>query len=890
MKKLLFILAMLCFGSYQIEAQKNWTEEQLLDSIQGKPFFQKKALMEAYYENRFQGRGSGYKQWARADWFYSPRLYPEGTVEDVPMRTLEALVEYERGLIKGAETHSGFWSFQGPTSHVTLADPAPSIAQGGWNGGIGRVNFIEFHPSNSNILFASTAGGGLWKSTTDGNSWTSLTDGLPIIPLNGVAVDHSNANIIYVLTGEGDPTVSIHGSMGVFKSVNGGRTWQATGLTFQVSNLVRAYDLRMDPNNSNVLYAATGNGLWQTTDAGVSWNQLITPAQDGRLYDIDFKPGSSSTMYVGGSRGVWRRTSTTGNFTLFTGSNLPNFTSNTTRRVEIAVTNANSNYVYAIVASRTTDLIGIYRSTNSGASWSTRYTTPNLLGLETAGAGSQATKNLSLAVSHSDVNDVILGGGNTYRSTNGGTSWTRSSYWREDGTEQYTHADIHELRYNGSKLYCCSDGGVYRSLNDGVTWTDRSNGLGITQWYGIGGTPQNVNLIYGGTQDNGSNKRTNNTMTHVRGADGMKAMIDYTNQNRAYTTRQNGALERTDDGGVTFTNVTPPSNNGNWVTPILMDPVVPATIFSGRNSVWRSTNQGANWTNLNWPGPLVPVEMAQSTSVRNRLYVTEGNVLRRLDNALGTAPFNWINITGTLPVASAQMTDIAVNPSFSGDVFVTFSGYSAANKVFRSTNANGSSPTWTNITGSLPNVPINTIVYENDGGSNFTDRIYVGTDLGVFYRDNTIGDWIYFSNGMPNCVVADLYINYGSNRIWAGTYGRGLWSSSLYSDCPATYFLSDANNPSTSGQQYYEASQQVNSSRDYDGGAGTLIEYQAGDRVTLTPGFELEAHSVGEFRIDPCTFQLQAKKPKTGVFTGPIPGAIVRSKDDIKLKTPDKKK
>ncbi|MFT7589780.1 MAG: hypothetical protein ACI959_002000 [Limisphaerales bacterium] len=157
----------------------------------------------------------------------------------------------------------------------------------------------------------------------------------------------------------------------------------------------------------------------------------------------------------------------------------------------------------------------------------------------------------------------------------------------------------------------------------------------------------------------------------------------------------------------------------------------------------------------------------------------------------------------------------------------------AEKKVYKSTDSGTS---WTNISENLPNVPVNCIAYEP--GSN--DGIYVGTDIGVFYRNNDIGTWIPYRNGMPAVQVNELEINPGNNKIYAATFGRGLWSSSLYAPCPPLFALTDGNDPLPAGGfKFYEAAVSLESSRTLTEGVGLNITYQAGDMVTLLGSFQL---------------------------------------------------
>ncbi len=290
----------------------------------------------------------------------------------------------------------------------------------------------------------------------------------------------------------------------------------------------------------------------------------------------------------------------------------------------------------------------------------------------------------------------------------------------------------------------------------------------------------------------------------------MDCMISHANQNIIYFSFQFGGLRKSTDGGATNTDIQPVGSAGTWVTPYIMDPSNHNILYAGYDDVYRSTNGGTSWTNK---GAVGSSAMAMGTNNTARIYAADGNTLRMSSNSGNT----WTDITGTWSAAQS-VTDIAVNPDDDEDVFVTVNGYINNKKVYRSQNAGTS---WANLTGSLPNVPHNCIAYEDTNGSP-NDALYVGTDIGVFYRDNDLGDWIPFTNGLPTTEIRDLEINYGAGVIRAGTHGRSIWSSDLYSTCPATIVLTKANNPGqtnvSNGYQFYQASNYIRSSRLIGGG------------------------------------------------------------------------
>ena len=265
------------------------------------------------------------------------------------------------------------------------------------------------------------------------------------------------------------------------------------------------------------------------------------------------------------------------------------------------------------------------------------------------------------------------------------------------------------------------------------------------------------------------------------------------------------------------------------------------------------------------------VALEVGTNNTSRIYATSGSAIQMSNDAA----VSWSTITGTLPVGSASITDIAINPDNSPEVWVSMSGYSAGNKVFRSGNAG---TTWVNYSGSLPNVPILTIVFEDNNGSP-DDAVFVGTDVGVFYRDATLGDWIPFSNWLPNVPVKDLQIHQAANLITAGTHGRGLWRSATYTDCPPTWTLSGV---AAAGYSYYQASDWISSSRTINGGIGAELHFKAANSITLTDGFWAHANSKFDAVLGACGtgIPIAPGVPLIGTYAGPMPGVIEQTVDN----------
>lgn len=801
---------------------------------------------EAWFEGRDQGRGSGYKQWKRWEYINQHRLTDDGKITNYAARNWDAYMEMESS---ASRITNGSWYFLAARNYTN----GPS----GYNPGIGRVNCIAFHPTDVNTIWVGLPSGGLWVTTNGGSTWAPLSDGLPAIGVSGIVIHPTTPNTIWILTGDGDAGDTK--SIGVLKSTNGGVTWNSTGLSWDVTQNVRGYKLIMDPANTSELWAVTTDGLYRTTNGGTSWTSMIA----GSFRDLEFKPGTPNTMYLSSSNSFYRSTDGGVNWTLIT-SGLPTGED----RVEIGVTPNNTNYVYLLCgpggASGSGTYRGLYRSTDSGLNFSLRSSTPNILGSQSDGSGSgnQAWYDLAIAVNRSNAESVIAGGINTWRSTNGGSTWSITSHWYIPSGLPYTHADIHALEINplNNRLYCGSDGGIFYSDNFGTSWVDISSDLEPTQWYKIAGIQSNANLIIGGTQDNGSNKYTGSTtITHMYGADGMDCMIDHGNANIMYFSTQNGGLRKSTDGGNTSSGIAP--TGGPWVTPYMMHPTNSSIIYGGfTGGVYKSTNGGSTWTNMGADGRGAMVHGVNNTSV---IYASNSSTLYRSANG-GTS---WTIISGNLP--NYSITGIEVDHQDANQVWVTFAGYVAGQKVYKTNDASAASVTWSNISGSLPNTVVNCIETDNDGPD---DAIYIGTDIGVFYRDATLSDWVPFSNWLPVVMVFDLEINESANVINAGTYGRGLWRSETYTTCTPSWTLSG---PGAPGYSYYQASDFINSSRTFNQGVGQEAIFKAANKVTLTEGFNVTGGSKFKAILGACGAGIPgfdgSGQPLTGTYAGPMP-------------------
>ncbi len=779
---------------------------------------------------------NGYKQWKRWEWFANAHLDPDGRVSNWTEKQQIAIASLES--LPQLDDANGNWITVGPGS----------ISNG--QNFLGRTEQVAFHPTDPNTLYVASATGGLWRTTNLGASWTPLTDNLPSLSVASVVVQQSNPNILYILTGDGDGGINWgyyvkERSSGVFKSTDAGATWQATGLNWNREDADRyGYKLIQSPVNANLLVAATSNGIWRTTDGGTNWTQELT----GQYTDVVFRPGFSTQLAAISYGSSTLRTSTNSGAD-WTSRTIPSSTVGTTRSMLAVTPDANGN-VYIMMGNKGNGTIrGYYRYQWSDNSFTLIMNTPNIFSGATDGTGDGGFPWWALAIGISPTNsDVqLMGGVIGRRSTNGGSTWTAAH-------PAEMHVDLHGYYFNplDGSAYACHDGGVSRSTNNGVNWTNITTGLRITQYYRISTTPGNQFAVLGGTQDNGHHYRTTNTSAFkwtLTCCDGMDNAINPTNDQIIYMCSQDGGLNRSTDGGDNWTGISPGA--GDWVSPIVLHTTTPTTIFfAGDAGIWRSTNSGTSgWVNIGGSGSGA---MAQGTSNTNRFYAANNSntsrTLRRSDNINDALP-TWNIISGNpgwpsaLTLSGSQITGLAVNPDNSNEIWVTFSGYNAGSKVIRSMDAGLN---WTNMTGALPNLPVHVIKFQDQGANNGNYQVYIGTDIGVFYRSNTLSNWAYFGNGLPRVMVTDIELN--GTYIYAGTYGRGIWRSDLFSNCPAAATYGATYN----SERVFQASGTINATTTITGTIGTNVHMRAGNYVQLNPGFEAQAGSVYKATIGPC--------------------------------------
>ena len=623
--------------------------------------------------------------------------------------------------------------------------------------GIGRVVQIKFHPATAGKMYAVSAHA-LWKTVDTGKTWAIVpgTDDMPTMSCASVCVDRTDENTIYL--GTGDPNYYSQ-SLGVWKSTDGGNLFTRIGETTIGARM--AVEILQSPSAVNTLLAATNDGIWKSTDAGSTWTKTLTEVNFSDLR-VNTATGSQTVYAVNRAAKFYKSDDFGDTWTLITTVN-PATPGSGSR---LAVTPGDPSVVYVGCIGSNNDKGGIiYKSVDSGNTFTLMRDdiTPNLTGYNGTSAG-QGNYNFDITAGWTDANTLYLVSHVVWRSQDGGATWTQlQASWAYG-----MHTDQHCIRYHpliNTQLYNCNDGGVWLSSDGGSTWAPKSDGLSSTEFYHIGNSHLTSGVMGGGTQDNGEVYYNINTWYCNRGGDYTPFyQFDRQLANSAYY----GATQRRQLLTNTTQNLSIPSPaTGAARVAFSTDPNI---AFTGKDTIFITKNLQTNppaWTSIyNVAKSLKAIE--PSVNNVNYLYVMLNSEFYLSQNATAVSPVFTkqsnapASITGGVQIATVKGNDSIVY-------------LSCGSRMYRSADAG---VTWTNISGTLPTVNIREILTDTTSAD---ESAYIINNA-VYYKNNTMTDWIVYSHGMPsNSQYRDIDIYYaGTTKLLrVGTYGRGVWEVPL---------------------------------------------------------------------------------------------------------------
>lgn len=713
--------------------------------VQSDKFQDQVDAYKAFWEGKDRNfRGAGYKQMERWMELWKYEVKEDGTLPSA-FELADSWNEIHNMRLNAnpAEDDSN-WTSLGPFTHTN---------QGSWSSGQGRINVSLVDPNDPNKLYVGAPDGGLWVSPDHGETWEPLTLYLPSIGISGIAVDYNNSNTIYITTGDEDAADSY--SVGVYKSVDGGQTWNPTGTTVTGTNALMG-EIYIHPTNSNILWAVSSQGLFKTTDGGNTWSNNVS----GNVKEIRLKPGDPNTIYI-----VQRQAgniikllkSTDGGDTF---SDIREITN--AGRTAIDVTAANPDYLYVLVSNANDSFKHLLRSTDSGATFEVRNSTANIYD-----GSQQAWFDLALVASDTDPELIFSGVLNVWKSTNGGTTWTSGASWSNPNAPNYTHADIHDLKFFNGKLYAGTDGGIYISDDNGATFSDKTkNGLNIGQFYRIDVAPDSSSKIVGGLQDNGGYAFVNDNWINYHGADGMDAAINPTNTNMYYGFIQFGNPLYRFNAGNPGGNGSIAANGpeyGNWVTPLEYGAT--NVMYAGYSKLYRSTGGAFAVSSTNTFTPMLD-HIRVDHSDDKRVLVANTSRIYLAENQ-DSYPLTFQQLPNPAGGFGGQITNIEINQDQPNIFYVT-----SSSRVLKSED---SGQTWTNITRNLPASQTKFAIAHQKGSHNNT--VYIATRNAVFYTNDDLDEWVLFNANLPHARITDIEVNSLEGHVVISTYGRGVWRS-----------------------------------------------------------------------------------------------------------------
>ncbi len=742
------------FFTVQKDFYKYWEEEEKQKEA-------KENKVGKQEENEEEGILTHFKRFER---FWENRINPDGSFPRLPFIGEERNKYLAQQNAQSRLSNTNFTANWKPVLSPTAK-------------GVGRIDCIATNPIDSNIIWAGSPTGGLWKTTNGGQTWTTNTDALPNIGIADIVIDPTNPNIMYIATGDRDSYFL--NTSGVFKSTDGGNTWQATGSLFTASKI---YRLLINPQNPNILYIASNFGIWKTINGGSSWSQIFHQNAMS-IKDLALQPGNPNTIYAACTAGfnegvLFYKSTDAGSSFNRVSSGLP--TSGNFFNLRIATTPSDPNYLYLLLV-RDGDggFKGLYLSTNGGNSFNLQSSSPNILGYlcNPPPESGQGYYDLALSVSATNKNIVLVGGIHVWKSMDAGVSWnslTCDSY-------QF-HWDQHFLLqspFNENKFYAGNDGGMFEILlnNTLFPWKDITNNMQTMQFYGFGNSQTNPNKLSGGTQDNGTHIYENNIWKKISDGDIIDVQYDYSDESIFYVLGYSGfnnSVIRYENNGATYKSLF--YNNSDLV----IDPVNPEIVYYYKNAFNKSIDRGDNWVKISNDN----VNNNQAQKLKFAGNNKELIFYMDYPDPLTIKKFN-INTGQVTSIPNSifgRVYDFAVSPTDINNIWISCGG-----KIYKTINGGNN---WFDISGSLTNSLAKLIVYEN--GSN--DGIYIVTDIGIFYRNAAMSDWVPWMDGLPNVIITDLDIQYGVGKIRASSFGRGIWEADLYTAIPIAKFSSSTKN------------------------------------------------------------------------------------------------
>ncbi len=742
------ILVMLGFvaASWTMEAQ-HWS-----DGVwSGSDWEQAFQDFEMTWADSVPAKGKGFKPFMRWRHFAEDRYAFEGAAGFAPAAPWTATKWERQGRQARVNVDPGIWE-------PAVPGGVPLI------GGAGRVNRVVIDPQDTARWFACAPSGGVWVTQNSGSSWAIMgTQDWAGMGVSDIALHPLDPNIILAATGDTDFGSAY--AVGLMKSVDGGVSWETTGLGFELEAGITCSRVHRKEGDANQILTATSNGIWLSEDDGATFIQTL----EGICSDLLPHPGDSSIWHAARRPGELMRSTDGGrNWEAIPGMPSPFLVS----RYTLATSAADPGRVAAIAAkSGTQGLKGFYMSVDSGASFQEVPDLPNLLGWTVEGVdfGGQGFYDLALAMDPLDADHVLAGGVNLWESFDGGQAWNCIGHWFAGADAAFIHADHHAVTFlpGTSDWVSAHDGGVGRRTQEGIA--DLSSGLEVGQVYRLGWSETRPDRLLSGWQDNGVNLLDGGVHAQVFGADGFHCLIDPADAGTMIAAEYFGRAFRSTDGGWSWSpwissNADGVNEQGDWNTPIMFAPNNPGRIFVAKHRVYWTDDAGGTWNQTSaLPGEEIEV-LAPAPSEDSTVVVARGTFAFKTENLNAWSPL--FGLPG-LPVLDVEFDAVDADR-----FWLSFGGYDGENRVWLTEDGGES---WLSVGEGLPALPINTMAHHPASGD-----LYAGTDAGVYVLSEGASNWMPYKAGLPEVLCSDLAIRQSTGELLLATYGRGLWKAPLH--------------------------------------------------------------------------------------------------------------
>ena len=699
-------------------------------------------------------------------WMAAQRAYPYDRID---YKAIDKAQEQVTEMMASRDPlYDRNWDFEGPTNIG------------------GRITDIEMPRNDKNTIYAGSASGGIFRSKDRGLNWESIFDGQLSLAIGDIDIYREDPSIIYVGTGEangGGGSLAYDGR-GVYKSFNGGDSWQPLGL----ENVGSIGKVLVHPCDPDLVYVAamgrlfesdSNRGVYKTMDGGASWEQVLFINDSVGAIDIVIHPERPDRIYAamwqrsrnprnidyGGEGSDIYRSEDGGDNWVIAGQGLPTL-ADEKGRIALATAESDETRLYAFYSKRNGSIQGYYESFDGGFSWD-----------ELSVDGVIDVPFMwwfgKLTVDPTDPETVYLPGLEVYRKTDFIGTWSQIF--------QGVHVDQHSLFIHPEDpelIVIGNDGGVYVSTDKGRNFI-KSPDLPNIQFYTSEIDESNPQQLYGGAQDNGSVRTQTGAIDDwevLTGGDGMSVLVDPLSSDIIYAMTQNGGIQRSFDGGENFIS----ARNGlsglfNWNAPLEMDPSNSARLYIGGDRLYTSMF-GEEWTAIsenmsNGPylgnrgfGTITAISVSPLDP--NIIYTgtDDGNIWVTLDQGS-----TWDELSGSLP--NRWVSSIEADPQNRNNVYVSYSGYRFGEDIGHIYSSVNFGESWTDISANLPDIPLNDIIVHPSRSD-----LYVASDIAVFYRNTTGSNWSVLGQGLPRVPVTSLDYHESLDFLLAGTYGRSMYT------------------------------------------------------------------------------------------------------------------